>query len=321
MSKYFLVLVAVSNLFAVVFGEEVIIRQDPRFVISHDQNPFREDASLHARISFIDRASPSLSWFTMMGTFEKDGVFESYLKHESIKRIMGLDKETSELLDKHFQQRIDTHKINIQKLEGPRLRESAFLKIRAGMPRSAVPNASLPETPDADIKKYLVEYAAAELKAEKQLVEQLDEILLPSQLPVLVHEWWDLKKLHIPIVAAYLDLTDAQIKDIQVACDEAFKVERKIIESYTGSDIKERNELLLANAEWRESNFKPLVFLTPSQFRLVAHTHLLPWKKSKPTFSQRLEELSKATSPFDLSEKKILTDLYLEGRKLERDEN
>ena len=53
--------------------------QDRGYTIQLDNNPFRETPTISARIALIDRASPSLGWFTIYGGGRKDGELTTYL--------------------------------------------------------------------------------------------------------------------------------------------------------------------------------------------------------------------------------------------------
>ncbi len=277
-------------------------------------NPFLEGASLQARVAYIDRNSPSLGWFTTHGVAKKDDGYETFSKRESILRILALSKSESDLLDSVFQERISQHNENRHALKVPLLRERDLRLLDNGVKPLSDYASSLEINKDA-LSVILQDYKKNELVAEKILVEKLGEILVPQKLKVLVEQWWSIDLLYVPLVAHYLDLTEEQVNKIELATNDAYKLEQQLLRGV--ASIEERKKILSSSSQRYESVYDRFSHFTPRQFRIAATGLLSTWKRS-PSFSQRLDELSNPSDMRAVAELKILGDLYRNGVESEK---
>lgn len=278
-----------------------------------DKNPFRKTSSVCSRLDLIDDASPSLSWFTKGKVYRNGDEFTNTLVKDSFARSYQLDDEQIALLNKLFLERKAKHELNLGELGS--IAQSEFRRLLA----NANPSVKIRLLPTNDlsikeISEALIEYEKNEHKAEMELLEQIDEVLLPNQFSGLVRVWISIDKLYVPAVAKYLKLSQEQINRIKSDCMERKKFGFEMEEKYP--DIKTRTEQILASITWHELNNRPLSHLTPAQFRIAAPLLVKSWRTG-PSFKLKLEQLSGDSSLQGKAELKLLGDLYRQGAKLE----
>lgn len=314
--NYFFVIVLATASTAVC--QELAPQEKPTkstaITFSLNPDPFGSDAYISARISYIDRDSPSLGWHTRSRDDAVTG--ESRKIRDSYIRMVNLGPEEVKALDTLFQERLDAHERNRQEISPWYARELDLELVKRGVPQKFASHASLDPPAARDIDAIFKRYAKAELAAERSLVSRLDEVLSPDKFAFFAEEWGSGSLLYIPIFAHFLELTEDQIAKVHKACEDAYRMELQLKHRHRDAELYERYALLLNNQEFQELRLRPYSYLTPKQFRRAAKSTLRPWR-TNPQFSERLRALQTDNSVLAISELKVLGDLYKEGARLE----
>lgn len=281
------------------------------FSVSHDLDAFKAEPSIRARLSLIEQASPSLSWFTTREYREVNGKEQEFLLRNTLLNLMRTTSEETKELDRLFEKRHLKHQENLLVLKGADRREVDELFLKKGMPPERLAHLHLPLLSKKELTNAIEEFKQLERKAETNLCEELVEAIDPMQFEILVHKWVNVYILHSPMSAKYLDLSDDQVAELEPACTEAFRMMQERARLY--GDEEKRKALLDEN--YFRVRYAPFSKLKPDQFRKVAR--LLPGWKTCRSFSERLLALESDHEIAAKCEMTVLGDLYRTGLALE----
>lgn len=243
----------------------------------------REYSAIKQR-SVVESRFPILRWHYQHG--------DQVRFRDTVLDKANIDKELNYRLDKIIKQRLESHDGNLAIVQSIELRERLMIRSATESQRRQLSDGFVKEA-----ELVLDKFRAAEDAAEKEMVDQLVELLPHDQFERFAAVVVKSGSIDNALAARWLKLSQQQQTDIKDACKKR-------------DDIAALPEMFPSSPEYLRAKYKVYAGLTLEQF---TKAKVLVPEVANFSFSGRLNFIKARQNPREQIELECLGDLYRQG--------
>lgn len=290
---------------------------DSIYLYKNDTSPYDPKTRLQFKLAYFDRLSVGIQWDREMERSDLSSE-KPPTEGEVLSRLMKLNTTEQKQVNELFAARKSAHDRNTAILRRISNEENDDYLNAAGVRGPINPEEERLNASPEDTEKLLRDYLEKEYEAEMTLAMALKDAIDPLAYKILVDRWIYYDNIGNPLMTTYLEMTDEQIVQVREACRDFKKLNDRLEREASSQESDGKHSGAPAQKqEWWDARFKMYTYLTPQQFKQVAHL-LFNERDSSPGFFRKRLNIAKARAekfnvPIATAEYRALGDLYRKG--------